>query len=233
MNASNPQVIARGIPSRANATESNTATIRPNTVVTNRYWRVPQANRPNACDTRGRSAAIDATRSPAPPLSTLRNNNNANRNTRFDARPATLPSTAPNTPANFPRFNELAACCNCSGPTPNDANFAVAEATNPSAFDAYCGNSVARRATEYTMPNARTTRMPYTNTITASVVAHPGQPRRRNHPAAGATAITTINAMKAGPINHAIACTPATTTTAAAAPTRITSARGNPRPVPA
>jgi hypothetical protein len=35
------------------------------------------------------------------------------------------------------------------------------------------------------------------------VVAHVGQPLRRSQLCAGATAITTINAIKAGPISHA------------------------------
>ena len=66
------------------------------------------------------------------------------------------------------------------------------------------------------------------------MVAHPGHPWRRNQPCTGATAITTINAMNAGPINHAVAWMPATTTTAAAAPMRITKARGRaPRRGPA
>ena len=43
MNDNKPHVTANGIPNNANATVSNTATIAPNTVVTNRYWRVPHA----------------------------------------------------------------------------------------------------------------------------------------------------------------------------------------------
>ena len=43
MNDSSPHVMASGIPKSARATESSTATMSPNTVVTNRYWRVPQA----------------------------------------------------------------------------------------------------------------------------------------------------------------------------------------------
>ena len=39
-----------------------------------------------------------------------------------------------------------------------------------------------------------------------------------------------INAMNAGPINHAIAWIPATTTTRAAAPMRMIKARGRPAP---
>ena len=54
-------------------------------------------------------AAIEATRSPAPPVSTLRNSSSASRNTKLDASPATLPNSAAITPANLPRFSELAA----------------------------------------------------------------------------------------------------------------------------
>ena len=72
--------------------------------------------------------------------------------------------------------------------------------------------------------------MAYTNRITTAVVAHPGHPCRRNQPCTGATAITMINAMNAGPINHAIAWIPATTTTRAAAPMRMIKARGRPAP---
>ena len=43
MNDNKPHVTASGIPNNANATESNTATINPNTVVTNKYCRVPHA----------------------------------------------------------------------------------------------------------------------------------------------------------------------------------------------
>ena len=81
----------------------------------------------------------------------------------------------------------------------------VSEPTSPSAFDAYCGSSVANRATEKMIPSANPNRMAYTNRITTAVVAHPGHPCRRNQPCTGATAITMINAMNAGPINHAIA----------------------------
>ena len=60
------------------------------------------------------------------------------------------------------------------------------------------------------------------------MVAHPGQPWRRNQPCTGATAITMISAMNAGPISHAMAWTPATTTTIAAAPSITINRRGRP-----
>ena len=62
----------------------------------------------------------------------------------MDASPATLLNSAPITPANLPRFSEPAACLICSDPTPSSASLAVAEFTRPSAFDAYCGSSVAK-----------------------------------------------------------------------------------------
>ena len=102
---------------------------------------------------------MDAIRSPAPPVSTLRNNSSASRNTKLDASPATLLNSAPITPANLPRFSELAACLICSDPTPSAASLAVAESTRPSAFDAYCGSSVPRRASEKMIPNARPSRI--------------------------------------------------------------------------
>ena len=43
MNDSSPQVMASGIPMIPSAIVSSTATMNPNTVVTSRYWRVPQA----------------------------------------------------------------------------------------------------------------------------------------------------------------------------------------------
>src|SRR3954451_14694228 len=149
-----PHVTASGMPRSARAIESNTATMSPNTVVTSRYCRVPQAKGPSASAILGRSAAIEATRSPAPPVSTLRNSSSASRNTKLDASPATLPNSAPITPANLPRFSELAACWSCSGPTPSSASLAVAEFTRPSAFDAYWGSSVPRRASEKMIPRA-------------------------------------------------------------------------------
>ena len=77
----------------------------------------------------------------------------------MDASPATLLNSAPITPANLPRFSELAACLICSDPTPSSASLAVAESTRPSAFDAYWGSSVPRRAIEMMIPSARPSRI--------------------------------------------------------------------------
>ena len=71
------------------------------------------------------------------------------------ASPATLLNNAPITPANLPRFSEPAASLICSGPTPNAASLVVAEFTRPWAVDAYWGSSVASRASEKMIPNAR------------------------------------------------------------------------------
>src|SRR4051794_29016713 len=160
MKDNSPHVTASGMPRSARAIESNTATMSPNTVVTSRYCRVPQAKRPRASAILGRSAAMEATRSPAPPVSTLRNSSSASRNTKLDASPATLLNSAPITPANLPRFSELAACLSCSDPTPSSASLAVAEFTRPSAFDAYWGSSVPRRASEKMIPRASASRIP-------------------------------------------------------------------------
>jgi len=43
MNDNSPHVTASGMPKIPSAIESSTATMKPNTVVTNRYCRVPQA----------------------------------------------------------------------------------------------------------------------------------------------------------------------------------------------
>jgi hypothetical protein len=55
-----------------------------------------------------------------------------------------------------------------------------------------------------------------------------GQPLRRSQLCAGATAITTINAMNAGPISHATPWTPATMITIAAPPSSTINPRGRP-----
>ena len=102
---------------------------------------------------------MEAIRSPAPPVSTLRNSSSASRNTKLVASPATLLNSAPITPANLPRFSEPAACLICSGPTPSAASLAVAEFTRPWAVDAYWGSSVASRASEMMIPNARPSRI--------------------------------------------------------------------------
>ena len=60
-----------------------------------------------------------------------------------------------------------------------------------------------------------------------SVAAHAGQPLRLSHPWIGATAITMISARSRGPISHEAATMPPTAITAAAAPSRITTPRGN------
>src|ERR1700712_4331720 len=64
-------------------------------------------------------------------------------------------------------------------------------------------------------------------TTSDSVAAHAGQPLRRSHPWIGVTAITMISASSRGPISHDAANIPATAITAAAAPSRITTPRGN------
>lgn len=76
---------------------------------------------------------------------------------------------------------------------------------------------MASAATDAMMPNASSVIVPNTHTTSTSVVSQPGHPCRRNADATGDTAITMINARNAGAISQAAACTPANTTTAAAA----------------
>src|SRR5689334_2359730 len=60
------------------------------------------------------------------------------------------------------------------------------------------------------------------------VDAHRGQPLDHSQRCTGATAMTMINARNAGPISHAMACTPMKTTTIAAAPRSTSKPRGRP-----
>ena len=208
---------------------SSTATINPKMVVTSRYCRVPHAKWPSASLILGRSAAMEASRSPAPPVSTLRNSSRASRNTKFDASPATLPNTAPSTAASVPRFSELPACLSCSGPTPERGQLGcqgrhqrirlrgVLRQVGRQPRD---GEQDAEREREQDPVDERISTTAWSPT--------PGQPWRLNQLCTGETAITTMSAMKAGPISQAVACTPAMTTTAEAAPTRMISARGMP-----
>ena len=155
MNASSPQVIANGMPMIASATESSTATMSPKTVVTSRYWRVPQAKCPSASVIVGRSTAIDASRSPTPPASTLRNSSSASRNTKLVARPATLLSSAAEHArqlAEVQRAGRLLQLLRAD--TERRQLRGHASSTRPSAADAYFGSSVASRAIETMIPRA-------------------------------------------------------------------------------
>jgi hypothetical protein len=54
----------------------------------------------------------------------------------------------------LPRLRDDFACAIWSGPIPSLASSAVADVIKPSAVDAYCGSSVASRATEKMIPRA-------------------------------------------------------------------------------
>jgi hypothetical protein len=102
MKESRPHSNGSGIPSSHSIPVSTAATIRPNSVVTHRYRRVPCANVRNATTTWGRSRAAVANRPGKCAASRHMNRRAAMRKTALDRSATRLSKTLVTRPAMLP-----------------------------------------------------------------------------------------------------------------------------------